>query len=148
MGVSDNRQLAALRELFLQKCFNIVEDGVECGDFRMKDVAGCLGISSQVASKIVNPTNPRILTAFELFRMSVLIRRPIMEIIPADFYLTAEELKDTGLCNALNAVAEETSEMSFLIESYKQLPESCRQSILMLLRTMREMATKLTTERG
>ena len=148
MGVSDNKQLAALRGMFLQNCFDIVEKGVEGGDFKMKDVAECLGISSQVASKIVNPTNPRILTAFELFRMSVLIRRPIMEIIPADFYLTAEELKDTGLCNALNAVAAETSEMSFLIESYKQLPESCRQSILILLRTMREMATKLTTERG
>ena len=145
MGVSDNKQLAALRGMFLQNCFDIVEKGVEGGDFKMKDVAECLGISSQVASKIVNPTNPRILTAFELFRMSVLIR---MEIIPADFYLTAEELKDTGLCNALNAVAAETSEMSFLIESYKQLPESCRQSILMLIRTMREMAKKLTTERG
>ena len=142
MGVSDNMQLAALRELFLQKCFNIVEDGVECGDFRMKDVAGCLGISSQVASKIVNPTNPRILTAFELFRMSILIRKPITEIIPTDFYLTAEELKDADLCATLSVAAADTSETSFLIESYRQLPENCKRSIVILIRTMTEMIKK------
>lgn len=106
----------------------------------MKDVAGCLGISSQVASKLVNPTNPRILTAFELFRMSVLIRRPVIEIIPMDYYLTEEELKDAGLCSTLSAAEADTSEDRFLIESYHQLPENCRQSILMLLRTMREIA--------
>lgn len=141
MGVSDNhKQFAALREMFIQKCFEIIERGVEGGDFRMKDVAGCLGISSQVASKLVNPTNPRILTAFELFRMSVLIRRPVIEIIPMDYYLTEEELKDAGLCSTLSAAEADTSEDRFLIESYHQLPENCRQSILMLLRTMREIA--------
>lgn len=140
MGVSDNRQLAALRGLFLQKCFDIVEEGVEGGDFRMKDVAECLGISSQVASKLVNPTNPRILTAFELFRMSTLIRRPIFEIIPMDLYLTAEELKDKDLCDALSAAVTDTSEISFLVEAYRKLPENCRESILMLIKTMKDMA--------
>ena len=56
MGVRDPRQLVALKEVFLQKCFDIIEEGVESGAFRMKDVAGYLGISSQVASKLVNPT--------------------------------------------------------------------------------------------
>jgi hypothetical protein len=144
MGVIDNhKQLSELREMFIQKCFEIVEKGVEGGDFRMKEVAGCLGISSQVASKLVNPTNPRILTAFELFRMSVLIRKPVTEIIPMDFYLTAEELNDAGLCSTLSAAEAETSVDRFLIESYHQLPENCRQSILVLLRTMREI-TKQT----
>ena len=103
MDVSDNIQIVALKEKFLQKCFTIVEKGVEDGVFKMKDVAGCLGISSQVASKLVNPTSPRILTAFELFRMSVLVRRPVMEMIPLDLYLTAPELEDTHLCKALCA---------------------------------------------
>lgn len=139
MGVNENKQLAVLREMFMQKCFDIVENGVEGGDFRMKDVARCLGISSQVASKLVNPTNPRILTAFELFRMSVLIRKPIIEIIPMDLYLTSEELKDADLCSVLSTAAADTSEISFLIKSYSQLPENCRQGILMLIRMMKEM---------
>lgn len=139
MGVNENKQLAVLREMFMQKCFDIVENGVEGGDFRMKDVARCLGISSQVASKLVNPTNPRILTAFELFRMSVLIRKPIIEIIPMDLYLTSEELKDADLCSELSTAAADTSEISFLIKSYSQLPENCRQGILMLIRMMKEM---------
>ena len=86
MGKSNYGQLAALREAFSRKCFDIVEKGVEGGDFRMKDVAGCLGISSQVASKLVNPCNPRRLTAFELFRMCTLARRPITDLIPLDLY--------------------------------------------------------------
>ncbi|MBR2256703.1 MAG: hypothetical protein IJ899_05045 [Blautia sp.] len=139
MSVCDNGQLTALREVFQQKCFDIIEEGVESGAFRMKDVAGCLGISSQVASKLVNPTNPRVLTAFELFRMSILIRRPIMEIIPIDFYMTAEEQKDTDLCSLLSVTAADTSEASFLIESYRQLPETCRQCIIMMVKTMKEM---------
>ena len=142
MGVRDPRQLVALKEVFLQKCFDIIEEGVESGAFRMKDVAGYLGISSQVASKLVNPTNLRILTAFELFRMSILIRRPIMEIIPTDFYMTAEEQKDTDLCSVLSVTAVDTSETSFLIESYRQLPEDCRQCVIMLIRTMKEMTKK------
>ena len=142
MDVSDNRQLTALRELFLQKCFDIVEQGVECGDFRMKDVAGYLGISSQVASKLVNPTNPRNLTAFELIRMSILVRRPVTAIIPIDFYMTTEEMKDKDLCNALSVAAADTSETSFLVGAYRRLPESCRKSILMLTRTMRDIVDK------
>lgn len=142
MDITDNGQLNALREMFQQKCFDIVEEGVEGRKFRMKDVAKCLGISSQVASKLVNPTNPRILTAFELFRMSILIRRPVTDIIPMDLYLTAGELEDTELCGALCTPVTGAPETSFLIEAYRQLPEDGRQSILMLVRTMREMAGK------
>ncbi len=67
MGKSNYGQLAALREAFSRKCFDIVEKGVEGGDFRMKDVAGCLGISSQVASKLVNPCNPRSKSILDAF---------------------------------------------------------------------------------
>ena len=142
MDVIDERQLATLREVFLRKCFDIIEEGVESGVFRMKDVAGYLGISSQVASKLVNPTSPRTLSAFELFRMSILLRKPVTEIVPKDFYMTAEERKDTDLCKALGATAAETYDTHFLIESYRQLPEDGRKCILMLIRTMKEMAKR------
>ena len=138
MDVSDNIQIVALKEKFLQKCFTIVEKGVEDGVFKMKDVAGCLGISSQVASKLVNPTSPRILTAFELFRMSVLVRRPVMEMIPLDLYLTVPELEDTHLCKALCAGTSDLPELRSLEEAYAQLPEGCRQRILVLVRTLKE----------
>jgi hypothetical protein len=141
MVVSENKQLAALKGIFLERCFDIVEKGVEDGDFRMKDVADCLGISSQVASKLANPTSPRVLTAFELFRMSILIRRPVTDIIPINYYLTGNELKDEDLCRALNATTVDTFETRILVESYMQLPENCRQCIHTLIRTMKEVTS-------
>lgn len=138
MNINDDQQIADLRELFLEKCFDIVEKGVEIGEFRMKDVARYLGISSQVASKLVNPSNPRILTAFELFRMSILARRPVTDIIPMELYMTAEELKDTGLCEAVRSSTAGTSDASITDEAFNQLPEACRQCVLTLIRTRNE----------
>ena len=99
----------------------------------MKDVANCLGISKQVASKIVSPSNSRMLTAFELFRMSILTRRPIMDLISMDIYMTDDELKDTKLCEAVNGGYENTAEIRKLISYYKQLPEYIQHLVLMSL---------------
>ena len=130
------KQINSLNEMFQQKCFEIVEKGVENRTFLMKDVANCLGISKQVASKIVNPSNPRMLTAFELFRMSVLLRSPITNLISMDMYMTDDELKNTELCDALNGVSEDTTEIRSFILYYKQLPVFARRCILMLLKVM------------
>ena len=134
---SDNiKKIVSLNEMFYQKCFEIVEKGVEAKKFLMKDVANCLGISKQVASKIVNPSNPRALTAFELLRMSVLIHIPIMTLIPMDMYMTDDELKDTELCEALSGVSEDTIEIKKLVSNYRRLPAPVRCQILELLEVM------------
>ena len=134
---SDNiKKIVSLNEIFYQKCFEIVEKGVEAKKFLMKDVANCLGISKQVASKIVNPSNPRALTAFELLQMSVLIRIPITNLIPMNTYMTDDELKDTELCEALSSVSENTIEIKKLVSYYMQLPAFVRRWILGLLEEM------------
>ena len=74
-------ELNALKEEFSVKCYRLIEEGVENKAFKMKDVAACLGISSQVASKLVNPNDPRTLTSFELFRLSLLLRKPLTDIL-------------------------------------------------------------------
>ena len=132
----DLNPLDLLRNRFLERCFEIVEEGVEKGNFRMKDVAGALGISSQVASKLVNPTSPRTLTAFELFRLSVLARRPVSDLIPLELYLMPDELNDTDLCRVLRDGSGNNPEESLFIGSYMKLPERCRKCVAMIIQAM------------
>lgn len=128
-----------LRSRFLERCFELIEKGVESGAFRMKDVAGSLGISSQVASKLVNPTSPRTLTAFELFRLSVLIRKPVMDLIPLDLYLTSDELDDADLCHVMAGLPGNTAETRLLAESYRNLPEGCGRCVLTIIQLIKDM---------
>ena len=131
--MGNSKPLEPLKERFLQKCFSIIEEGVEEGTFRMKDVARYLGISSQVASKLVNPSDPRTLTAFELFRVSVMIRRPITDIISMNYYLTPEELNDSDLCQALSIIPGSMEDNDTLSQSCRALPEGCRQCVMKFL---------------
>ena len=134
MIVANKDKIDSLNKIFVQKCIEIIEKGIEAGDFRMKDVAAYLGISSQVASKIVNPSSPRGLTAFELFRMSALCRTSISELIPLELYLTEEELKDNGLCQALLSIPSDNSDTGVLIAYYRRLPSAAKHIVLMLVR--------------
>lgn len=147
MILNKKSDLDASKELFLKKCYDLVEDGIQNGDFRMKDVAETLGISSQVASKLVNPSNPRTLSAFELLRMSVLLHKVITDIIPLDLYLTPKELKDEALCQALTVTAARSDTAEFT-EMFQKLPVDCRDCILNTIRLKIEQIGPTTKKGG
>ena len=129
-------KLGPVKEKFLDRCFELVENAVEDKKVRMKDVARSLGISSQVASKVVNPSDSRTLTAFELFRMSVLLRKPATELIPPEMYLTPEEMNDADLCRILGGTGDSAGTGNPLSAEYSKLPAECRHCAMRLLRAM------------
>lgn len=139
MDSDNNNQIRSLLKQFEQMCFKIIEKGLEDRLFRMKDVALYLGISPQVASKLVSPSSPRVLTAFELFRMSVALRKPVTELIPPEMYMTAEELEDKSLCEALSIPAVEKKEARLFAAAYMQLTPSIRQCIMLLIKQVLAM---------
>ena len=121
---------------FLNRCFEIVEQAVEDKKIRMKDVAISLGISSQVASKIVNPSDSRTLTAFEIFRMSVLLRKPVTELIPPEMYLTPNEMDDEELCRILGGTRDDARDGGTLAKVCRELPDGCRCCAVELIRVI------------
>ena len=130
-------ELNALKEEFSVKCYRLIEEGVENKAFKMKDVAACLGISSQVASKLVNPNDPRTLTAFELFRLSLLLRKPLAEIITPNLYLTGDELDDQCLVKAITAASGNDTQVPTIDMDASGMPKKCRRCMQAVIQTVK-----------
>lgn len=138
-----NDELKDLQERFSCRCLELIEKGVENGTFRMKDVALYLGISNQVASKLVNPTSPRIPTAFELFRLSVLLKKTIDEIIPPQLYMTSDELNAANMTSERPKPRDVKPLTSAFNNILSELPEGCRDCmravIISVMQTVRDI---------
>ena len=132
-------ELNALKKEFYDKCYRLIEEGVENKAFKMKDVAACLGISSQVASKLVNPNNPRTLTAFELLRLTLLLRKPLAKIIDPRLYLTEDELDDQCLVNVITAVSGNDAQVSVIDMDPSGIPGKCRRCMQAVIQTVRAL---------
>ena len=138
MEMDEKQELLELKETLRGSLLRTIEEAVSSRKIRMKDVAGNFGISSQVASKLVRPSDTRMPTAFETMRLSVLLRTPIAGIIPPEKYLTGRELHNKELCRALGVLPADTDGMEELFALYRKLTKQARRHLLEIAGLIRE----------
>ena len=136
--VDKNPALEKLKASFPNEISKQIEKDVVDGVYRMKDVATCFGISKQVASKIVNPTDPRTTTAFELFRYSVLKHEPVINLVTPEMYMTPNELNDRDLCTALGISPDFKRGLEALSSLYIKLPGKGRRFLLAMAQALQK----------
>lgn len=135
---------------FVKTLANTIADLMEKGDgpdengYRTKDLAVHLGISDSSTSQRLRPKDPVPFTAFELLRLSSFFKKPILEIIPKECWLSQKELKNPelmmkiGFSDYKDSVKSEndfkiSDEEKQTLLSLRNLPEEKRRWILQFL---------------
>ena len=122
--------IADMKKSFRRVFLDIIEKGIVNKKFKMVELARCLGVSSQVASKLVAPKDTRMPTVFEAFRLSVLLRTPLENLVPKEMYMALEELDDEELCVAMGISEKEAICCRKLLEIYEGMGKVSRRHLL------------------